>query len=281
MFNDNEPPVSLFSFQDIITSLTGIMIFFLLLLSLYIMELTQKNQEGSPLYKELAQIKEQNRVLKTQISEITSDIKNYRKRIQSAQKKDESTLMAERFRFENLIRTLKARKNDLNGKITKGKEELSRSEKENAKLKRQRQELVKEQKKCAELAQEAEQQKEKISKIRNEIKKRKKEIQVTVDSSIDKIPVLIECSIDRISIVNTRNKVRRVIQRQSPVTSDLIANAIECLRVFPPSQYYYVLMVKPSAADYITFFQRSLFEAFKSSDIGIEPILEHEGVANE
>ena len=74
MFNDDEPPVSLFSFQDIITSLTGIMIFFLLLLSLIIMELAQKTRDASPVARELEQVRIKNDVLKRQISEIASDI---------------------------------------------------------------------------------------------------------------------------------------------------------------------------------------------------------------
>lgn len=281
MFTDHEPPVSLFSFQDIITSLTGIMIFFLLLLSLYIMEMTQKKQEESPLYKELAQTQEKNAVLKKQISEIASDIQNYRKRIQTAQKQDESALRLKRFRLEKNIRDLKSQQVDLNQKIREARKNYSRLEKENQQLKQQEKELTQKQKQCDDLAREIAKKKQKIAEIRAELEKRRKEVQVTIDSSINKIPVLIECSIDKICILDTKEKKQRIFSRQSPIISELIDKAMSYLRNFSSGKYYFVFIVKPSAAHYISFFQRTFREELKNADFGVEPILEKEGMAHE
>ena len=281
MFTDHDPPVSLFSFQDIITSLTGIMIFFLLLLSLYLMESTQKKQEESPIYRELAQIQAKNAILKKQISEISSDIRNYRKRIQTAQKQDESALKLKRFRLEKDIRDLKSQQVDLNKKIKESKDSCSRLEKESQELDRQVKELAQKQKQCDTLAKEISQKKQKIAETRAKLEKRKKEVQVTIDSSINKIPVLIECSIDKICILDTKEKKQRIFTRQSPIISDLIANAMSYLRDFSPGRYYFVFIVKPSAAHYISFFQRTFREEMKNADSGVEPILEKEGMAHE
>lgn len=281
MFTDHEPPVSLFSFQDIITSLTGIMIFFLLLLSLYIMELTQKKQEESPIYKELAQTQAKNAILKKQISEISSDIQNYRKRIQTAQKQDESALKLKRFRLEKEIRDLRSQQLDLNKKIQESKESYSRLEKENQKLNRQVKELEQKQKQCETLAREVSKKKQKIAETREKLEKRRKEVQVTIDSSINKIPVLIECSVDQICIMDTKEKKPRIFTRQSPIISELVANAMSFLRDFSPARYYFVFIVKPSAAHYISFFQRTLQEQLPNADFGVEPILEKEGMAHE
>ena len=83
MFNDNGSPVSLFSFQDIITGLTGIMIFFLLLLSLNILEMSSQETGLSSAEKELTLIREQNQISRKHIKEISEDISSCRTRIRT------------------------------------------------------------------------------------------------------------------------------------------------------------------------------------------------------
>ena len=265
MFNNNEPPVSLFSFQDIITSLTGIMIFFLLLFSLSIMEFAQNRQDSSPVYKELEQIRAKNQILKNQITEMSADIRDYRKKIKAARSKDETALTIERYRLEQKLRELKVQKN----------------EKENARLKQRKKELEQQEDKVKELAYAVEQKKKQVAEIRKAIEKRRKEVQVTVDASIKKIPVLIECSEDRICIVDTAEKTRRVLPRKSPILTELVGQAISALRHFPPEKYYFVFMVKPSAVRYLTILLSRLQSEIRSADFGIEPILENEEIYNE
>lgn len=281
MFDRQEPPISLFSFQDIITSLTGIMIFFLLLLSLYIMELAHKNRMESPLYRELAQIKDKNAVLKKQISDISSDVQDYRKRIRTIQKKDEVSLKLEQFRLEKKIQDMTRDKIYFDKKIKEEKDICSRLKKDNAKLHMEQKKLAGKQKQIEELKRKIEQKKRQISQARKAIERRRKEVQVTVDSSINKIPVLIECSIDKICIVNTQNRQMCIFSRQGPVVSDLISNAMSFLQEFSADKYYFVFMVKPSAANYIRFFQKKLTDQLKNADFGTEPIFENEGGANE
>ena len=69
--------MSLFSFQDIITSLTGIMIFFLLLLALNILNTAEAKQEESPLYQEIAYQKERKKLQEKQIAELSGLLKDY------------------------------------------------------------------------------------------------------------------------------------------------------------------------------------------------------------
>lgn len=279
MFNNDEPPVSLFSFQDIITSLTGIMIFFLLLFSLNILELTQQAQEESPVYQELAQINEKNKILKRQIADISSDIRTYRKRIKAARLKDEAALKIERYRFEEKINELK--QEDLDRKLQVKKEKYTLLEKENSKLKQRQIQIEQEDEKLKKLAAEIEAGKKQIAEIRKAMEKRRKEVQITVDSSINKIPVLVELSVNEICIVNTKDKSKRIFPRKSPLISELVAEAVSHLRLFSPGRYYFVLMVKPSAADYIDFFLHRMLSEIKNASYGMEPILENEGVTNE
>ncbi|MBQ9338350.1 MAG: hypothetical protein IJS14_13750 [Lentisphaeria bacterium] len=281
MFNNNEPPVSLFSFQDIITSLTGIMIFFLLLFSLSIMEFAQNRQDSSPVYKELEQIRAKNQILKNQITEMSADIRDYRKKIKAARSKDETALTIERYRLEQKLRELKVQKNEKEKKLKEEKDNYSQLEKENARLKQRKKELEQQEDKVKELAYAVEQKKKQVAEIRKAIEKRRKEVQVTVDASIKKIPVLIECSEDRICIVDTAEKTRRVLPRKSPILTELVGQAISALRHFPPEKYYFVFMVKPSAVRYLTILLSRLQSEIRSADFGIEPILENEEIYNE
>ncbi|MBO4648794.1 MAG: hypothetical protein J5806_11635 [Lentisphaeria bacterium] len=278
MFNNDEPPVSLFSFQDIITSLTGIMIFFLLLLSLIILELTQKTQEESPVARELAQVKMKNEVLKKQISEISSDIRDYRKRIQVAQTRDESALILERYRLEKQLTELKSQKTSLDRELKETREKYAVSEKRNQKLQQQQKELEQKEQQCKEMTSKIKQKKKQVSDTRKMIEKRRQEVQVTIDSSIDKIPVLIDCSMDKICIIDSQKKTRQVFTRKTPILSSIVGEAVAHLQQFPPHKYYFVFMVKPSAVNYIRFFITALREKVRNPSIGVEPILEHEGV---
>ena len=281
MFNDDEPPVSLFSFQDIITSLTGIMIFFLLLLSLIILEQTQKAQERSPVARELEQVKMKNDVLKKQISEIAADIRDYRKRILIAQTRDESALILERYRLEKQLAELKEQKSELDKELKENRKKYADSEKKNQKLQKQQKELELKERQCRETALKIEQKKKQVSETRKTIEKRRKEVQVTIDSSINKIPILIDCSKDKISILDSMKKTRRVFLRKTPILAALVDEAVAHLQQFSPDKYYFVFMVKPSAADYIRFFITALREKVRNPSLGVEPILEHEGVSDE
>lgn len=277
----HESPVSLFSFQDIITSLTGIMIFFLLVFSINILEFTQKAIDGSPIYEELEQVKGNNKILKQQISDIAADIKTYRRRIQISQSKDESALMIERYRLEKKIRDLKFQKGDFEKKLKEEREKYSSFEKENRRLKQKQKEIEQEDKKLKNLASGIEEKKKLISEIRKAIAKRRKEVQITIDSSIDKIPILIDLSVEKICIVNTQRRTKRIFPRKSPIMPELVADAISYLRLFSSDKYYFVIMVKPSAAGYINFFLSNMRDEIKNASYGLEPIRENEGVTNE
>ena len=281
MFNDDEPPVSLFSFQDIITSLTGIMIFFLLLLSLIIIELTQKTRDASPVARELEQVRMKNDVLKKQISEMASDIRDYRKRIRIAQSRDESALILERYRLEKQLAELKSQKDSFDRELKKNQEKYAASEKLNQKLRQQQKELEQKERQSREMAAKIDQKKKQAAETRRTIEKRRREVQVTIDSSINKIPVLIDCSKDKINIIDSQKKTRKVFLRKSPLLSALVDEAVAHLQQFPADKYYFVFMVKPSAVDYIRFFITALREKVRSPSLGVEPILEHEGVSDE
>ena len=98
--------MSLFSFQDIITSLTGIMIFFLLLLALNILNTAEAKQEESPLYQEIAYQKERKKLQEKQIAELSGLLKDYRRRISSIEHTDESTLRLKHFSLAKLLKKL-------------------------------------------------------------------------------------------------------------------------------------------------------------------------------
>ena len=281
MFNDDEPPVSLFSFQDIITSLTGIMIFFLLLLSLNILEVAQKTQDASPLHQELAQIKEKNKILQKHIDEISRDLKSYKRRVKNAQQKDESALVLERYRLEKESRRLKNLDRELAEQIAREKERLARLEKQNQQLRKTREEIEREVRQNQELTRQIEQKRQQIEKTRKMIERRRKEVQVTLDAGINKIPILIECSRDRICIRNTEDDANRRFNRSGPDIPSFLKEVFSYLKNFSPQKYYFVFLIKPSAAAYLSFLRIQFSRTMENADCGFEPILENEAIVNE
>lgn len=281
MFRNSEPPVSLFSFQDIITSLTGIMIFFLLLLSLNIIELMQKNQADTPEYQELARAKAKNAVLKNQIAEISRDIANYREKIRSARQQDRSALLIERYRLEKKLRELASRHRELEKRKSEAAERQSQLEKRNRQLAKEKRDLEEHAKQNRSSADSNERLKKQIAELRREIERRRQEVRVTVDSSIRKIPLLLECSVDRIRVVQLQPRSIRVFERKSPISSELANEVAAYLQSFAGEKYYFVFMIKPSAAGYIHYLIRRVQMTIRNADCGLEPIRESETVANE
>ncbi|MBO4304475.1 MAG: hypothetical protein J6A21_07815 [Lentisphaeria bacterium] len=281
MFRDDEPPVSLFSFQDIITSLTGIMIFFLLLLSLKILEITKNHQENSPVHSELSQVQSKNALLKKQIAEMEKDIGLYRERMKNARQMDESSLILEKYRLEKKIGVLKAQKEELLRKMADGKVRQSEREQRKRKLEEKKKELELAEAQREDLAKKIREKRRQNEAARRELERRKKDIQVTVDSSIDKIPVLLVCSANTIGIVDTKERKTVVIRRRTPIIPEMVKEALSRLKSFPVSQYYFVFMIKPSAVSYSYFLLEQFALSMGKADYGFEPIRESEMILHE
>ena len=92
MFRNSDPPISLFSFQDIVTTLIGIMVLFVLLLSLELIEATRIFEESSPVREELARLREQRKSLETQVEEQARRLKELAAELDSVSDMSEAEL---------------------------------------------------------------------------------------------------------------------------------------------------------------------------------------------
>ena len=253
MFKNNEAPVSLFSFQDIITTLTGIMLLFLLVMALVMIQVNSELQKNSPVYEQLQQVRKENRALSADIQRTEQEIAALRKRKRELQSRDDAQLKLDKFALEN---QLKEQQRELDAL----KRKLDDLQKKKIVQTRQQQELTRKR-------QELEQKKKELATVKERIEKEK---------AVNKKPLSMECSGDKVRVIPSDRAKMRIFKCETPVVADMVNEAIEFARRFPASENYYVLLIKPSAASYMEFLQNKLRTAIPNLEYGMEPVQENE-----
>ena len=276
MFKYNEAPVSLFSFQDIITTLTGIMLLFLLVMALIMIQVNSELQKNSPVYEQLQQARKENNALKADITQTEQEISSLRKRKRELQKRDNAQLKLEKFTLEQQVKQQKHDLEVLKKKIAeqqKKKENLNRRQQE---LARQHSELEQKKKDLDTIKKRIDVQKDQGKELHRKIKAKRNSITITTGSDTNKQPLVIECSGDFIRVI-PKDKTRiRKFERRTPVSSDMVKESMRYIRTFPASMNYYILLIKPSAVPYSNFILKKLRGTFPKMEYGMEPILENE-----
>jgi len=276
MFKNQESPLSLFSFQDIITCLTGIMLFFLLLLSIKILEITKLLEQQSPYRAEIAEWQQRNELLRNQLDDVGKDIRSYRRRIVSSKHEDRATLAIDKFKLE---RESKALQDELRRLQEERRARIEAREKEDARqkeLERRESELQKAQDKAEAIAKQNRAFEENIRRLREEIRRRKHSVSIAVAGNTDKTPIAVVCSKDRIRIVDLSRKKEISIPRNGPILSEMADEACRRLGDYPLQKYYFAFLCKPSAAGYFSYLLQVVGNAYKGIELGHEPILESE-----
>ena len=100
---DNTPAISFFSFQDIITSITGIMFLVVLILVLLVVTRSKTAVAAGKVDLEIAELRQKIEQLKTAVAESASRRDTLRQRISELEKLDAASLPAKR---EELLRQL-------------------------------------------------------------------------------------------------------------------------------------------------------------------------------
>lgn len=275
MFKNSEPPMSLFSFQDIITSLTGIMIFFLLLLALNILNTAEAKQEESPLYQEIAYQKERKKLQEKQIAELSGLLKDYRRRISSIEHTDGSTLRLKHFSLAKLLKKLEEEQIETVRNTEQEQQKESGARLKNDRLEKRRQELNQKKQENDLAAEQNRQKKKQIEQERSKPLPTRRIIDISIDSSIDKTPLVITCSKDSITIKGKGVRDRQITQT-SRKNLELENKLMYELNAFDQNQYYFVFLVKPSASDYFMRVLTRFLGLKKNADYGMEAISERE-----
>ncbi|MBQ7176986.1 MAG: hypothetical protein IJS08_06180 [Victivallales bacterium] len=275
MFKNSESPISLFSFQDIITSLTGIMLTVVLLLALELINSRQKQAEASPLAQELELAKQIRNAAEKRKKELEADIARLQEASMSSFKYDAEMLrineQAIKEELEKIERALSV------AKIEKAKlEEKMAEQSRRAEMLKDKQQKADEIKNKAEkIAKENKLLEEKLGKVNEALDKKRKGVKISFSGGTDKKPVLVECSKMLVRVSVFQSGEVKEFRPESPILTDMVKDVVSYLSTLPSSMYYIVFLTKPSSGAYLDFLQRYSSEKLKHS-LGEEPIYEEE-----
>lgn len=247
---DNSPAISFFSFQDIITSITGIM--FLVVIMLVLMVLQQAPDTSQQKNREL---QEELTTLEAELKKIRDSLSELRKQA-AAQKKNIERLKQLRIeQLPDLKKEWLLKLQQIDSSIEQLEEEskqLLQSQKDQIELSRKKESLIRKNKERSdELKQEIVSLEKEIQDKEKIFLKFKNVIRFVWNQATAKAPVLLECSDKEISVNSLDEKFKR----------RTFTNYNECLafcRKLPPDDTYFILLLKPSAFFYGEKFSREL-----------------------
>jgi septal ring factor EnvC (AmiA/AmiB activator) len=254
---DNSAAVSFFSFQDIITSITGIMFLIVIMLVLMVlqqspMKVQQKNRE---IQAELTALKKEMKQLQEVLIQLRRQAAEQNRRIEELKKLRIETLPELKDKW---IRQLQQTDNS----ILKLEEEnvlLLQAQKEQTDLKKKSEILT-----AGNQSRSSELQKQ-LAALNDEIRHREKlydrirnVIRFVWNRNNPKQPVLLECSGTEISVNSIDNSFPR---KTFSIANDDYGDCLAFCRSLPAGRVYFVLLLKPSAFSY----GESLSEALKKA----------------
>jgi hypothetical protein len=250
--NNNTTPISLFSFQDIITSVTGIMILIVLLLILSILD---KKLTDTPAEK----IVDKDHLEKVNILNKIKKIKQKLKEKQQVlQELEDISSPAESYSLGELVQI----EQDAIKQNRRRKRELSETKKQlieqtkNLKILATKNQKVIKLKKITlhdnsrnvqALKEEIEQYKKKTAKIKNQ----NGTVSFTVTTASNKNPILVQCSEQGLNINQIKQHKIIHITDESFNFIGLLKKFDKWLTTLDNEKDYLVLLIKPSAAGYI------------------------------
>lgn len=241
--SDDSPAISLFSFQDIITSLTGIMFLVILLLVLCMIDMKKSDTQSSvKKYISAAQVRE----ITEQINKLQKQEEQIRMRINELEKIDLDSLWIQ---LEILRKKTEQEKQKLHLEkleLEKLKDRLQNLQLTYNKLKEQKQKYYNENMLSAK---QIAAKKDELQKKHAQTEKIKNALKFTIENTTSLTPVLVEC---------TKNGVR-IMECSTGTETDLrIPNGDfnACRQKFLDwvqqrgNDEYYTILVKPESFEY-------------------------------
>ena len=250
---DNSPAISFFSFQDIITSITGIM--FLVVMMLVLMILQQPDsaakQMDQRVKENVKKLEQEVKALKQSLLILAKQAEMRKKRLEELKKLNmeklpaiKNELVSKLEAADALLLQMDAEEKDF---LKKQKEEVDKKAKllldldENEKLKKVN-EL-----KIVELKDLVLRQKKLAAKYKNIVK-------FVWDKSNPKRPVLLDCSEKKIVMNSLDGKIRNK-------SFSSISDCLDYCKTLPADDTYFILLIKPSAFHYAENLSAQLREA--------------------
>ena len=258
--------ISLFSFQDIITSITGIM--FLVVLLLVLIMLTSHEPSKQEVKTEDADTQEmlaQLATLQQQLAELKNIQNIVDKDLEKIRTLSPAAIEAKLKELEKLLKqkSLELQKSALEQKKAQAElEELER------KLRDLNQQLDPKLKKLKKLEEQRKNLQHKLQQKKAEIEQRKKMMEYSIDNNTNKIPVLVEVSADGCQVLNVSNNQHSDLRVRGNAYESIKKLWQYLERNCDPSINYVTLVVKPSGFQHVAGMTESLKQ--KKFERGIE-----------
>ena len=243
---DNSAAVSFFSFQDIITSITGIMFLVVIMLVLMVLqqEPTKVQQKNREIQAELTALKNEMRKLQYSLDQLRRQAAEQNQRIEELKKLRIETLPELK---EKWIRQLQ----QIDISILKLEEDhavVLQAQKEQTDLKKKTEIIIEDnQFKSSQLQKQLAALNDAISHREKLYNKIRSVIRFVWNKTNPKQPVLLECSGTEISVDSIDNSFPR---KSFSIAGNAYGDCLAFCRTLPPERVYFVLLLKPSAFSY-------------------------------
>lgn len=243
---DNSPSISFFSFQDIITSVTGIMFLVVLILILLLLTLQNTAPQEREEIRRNEELKSELASLQAEVDAAISSMEGIETRLQELMKldlaesetrlavlnadlkrilQDNQLMMRKLDQTRDEMKLLESRQEELRRSITQAKEELNTQIQKDNMLSA------------------------KIQELQDQIQSVKKTVRFTWQRSFSKKPLLVECGGDYIR-AGTSNAETPLVNMTSSSYKANMDGLVRWLAQYSQAEYYLLLLVKPSAFEY-------------------------------
>lgn len=244
---DNGPAISFFSFQDIITSITGILFLVVLLLLLLLFETDRSAPvPDSAVSEPIADLRKTLRNLQTQISEQEAETESFRKQIEELRNFPPARLEAEREELLSAIRRETEETAALRADSKKLEERLPLLEERREQLEFRSTRLARQ---LARLQSQLEEQETVLHREQLSRERREKLIRYSVRGNFPKQPRIIECGPKDFRAGSPESATPALILPASTPTERIRAvdEILKWAGTHDPSQVFFFLLAKPSA----------------------------------
>ena len=248
---NNSTPISLFSFQDIITSVTGIMILVVLLLILSILD---KKLTDTPVTQESEEEKRIKIQCSQKIARQTQELKDKQETLEQLKKVIESNQSVSK--LLKIQDRLKNEEVHNKNKIKQQLEELQRKEKKFKTLSKKH--VVLSEAEGIEIKKgnlSKQRLKQKIAEYKEKIKKnnlKNKQVIFSIPENSKKNPIIVQCSDKGFAIDIIREHKNLHITDDSIDFTGLLLKFYKWLKTRNSQRDYIVLLIKPSSVGYIS-----------------------------
>ena len=251
---DNSPSISFFSFQDIITSITGIMFLVVMILVLLIVTRQKRSSQNNPMDSQMQELKKQIVELQTQIEKQAKLQETIRNRLEELKQLDVTTLPQ---RKEELILQLQ--------EITKSMEEEKQEQEALQKQIESYKTEIEKYRKSIEFEEEIKAKNDDlIATMKNTkenaeklLAKNSKMVRFVWKSSITQKPLLVLCAEGKIE-VSELNATAPLAEFKNTSQAKLCADFLKWTSSLSPKDTYIVLLAKPSSFEYVEYIAAKL-----------------------